>query len=343
MPPAPHHVLAATAHHVPAALVPPTTLRTLVDWSWRLPAAFNWLGFECRLGADDPRVDFAGCCEAWDGGRDALLAALAREPALAGPGPAALVHAWAHEDALRACPSVWLEFDFLGAGAPVPFAFLCLDPACANTFRAPGVGEPPAPEALAAVAVRGATLLLGHAPKARSIELLRHAAAALPLTGRALHVAATPHRGHDDLRLHYALLARDLGAWLERIAWPGDHDAVAHALDLLGDGFRQVGVQLSVGDALRPTLGLEAYVTCGASGPELATWTRSLAALVELGACTRARADALLGWWGHETLVLPGAPWRVSVHRQFYVKLLVGAGPVQAKAYLAIFPRYTLL
>lgn len=341
MPPAPHEVLAAVAPHVPAPLVSPAGVRAFVDWSRRLPPAFNWLGFECRLAADDPRVDFAGCCEAWDGGRDQLVAALARDPELAGPGPGALVHAWTRDPRLRACPSVWLEFDFLGAGPPAAFAFLCLDPACANTFRADCDGERPPLDVVVAAAERGAQLLLGHAPSAMSMHSLRRAAAALPASGRALHVAATPHRGGADLRSHYALLAHDVPAWLRRISWPGDLAAAEQALAVVGDEFRQVGVQLTAGDALRPVLGLEAYVARGPA--EFPAWRRTFAALVERGACSPDKARAALEWWGHATVTLPGQPWRVSIHRQFYVKLLVGGAALQAKIYLAIFPRFTLL
>jgi hypothetical protein len=342
MPPSSHQVLAATARHVPPQLVPPATLASMVDWSRRLPAAFNWLGFECRLAAGDDRVDFAGCCEAWDGGREALLAGLAHEPNLLGAGPRALIEAWRDEPLLNeGCPAVWLEFDFLGGARPIDFAFVCLDPACANTFNAIRDDEPPGLEQLTALVDRGATLLSGQVVDPAALAVFRRCTTALPRPGRALHVAATPHRGHGDLRLHFALLAGDVPRWLETIAWPGDVGAVAAALELLGTEFRQVGVQLSTGSALRPTLGLEAYV---ARGPEeFASWSRAFAALASRGACDPAKAQALLDWWGHETRVLPGAPWRVSMHRQFYLKLLVGDGPLQAKGYLAIFPRYTLV
>lgn len=342
MPPAPQEVLAAVAPHVPAALVDPARLRAIAGWSRRLPPAFNWLGFECRLAAGDPRVDFAGCCEAWDGGREQLLAGLARDPELCGPGPAALVRAWPSEPVFRDSPSVWLEFDFVGDGPPAAFAFLCLDPACANTFRAHRGAERPPLAGMVAAAERGATLLLGHAPSAMSIESLRRAAEALPASGRALHVAATPHRGGDDLRVHYALLARDVPAWLRRIGWPGDLATAERALAAIGDEFRQVGVQITTGEALRPVLGLEAYVARGPA--DFPAWQQTFIALAADGACDPAKAQALLGdWWGHTTVSLPGAPWRVAVHRQFYVKLTIDGDRLQAKAYLAIFPRYTLL
>ncbi|WAS90865.1 hypothetical protein [Nannocystis punicea] len=342
MPPVPHEVLAAVAPHVPAALVAPAQLQALAEWSRRLPSAFNWLGFECRLAEGDPRVDFAGCCEAWDGGRDHLVAGLARDPELCGPGPSALVRAWPNDPALKDSPSVWLEFDFVGAGPPAAFAFLCLDPACANTFRAHRGAERPPMVALMAAAERGATLLLGHAPSAMCIDSLRRAAEALPASGRALHVAATPHRGGDDLRIHYALLAGDVAGWLRRIGWPGDLATVERALAAIGDEFRQVGVQLAAGDSLRPALGLEAYVSRGPA--DFPAWQQTFAALAAEGACSPAKARALLDdWWGHGTVSLPGAPWRVAIHRQFYVKTVVDGDRLQAKAYLAIFPRYTLL
>ncbi|MCY1058941.1 hypothetical protein [Nannocystis sp. SCPEA4] len=341
MPPVPHEVLAAVAPHVPAELVAPARFEAIAAWSRRLPPAFNWLGFECRLADGDPRIDFAGCCEAWDGGRDQLVRALAAEPGLCAPGPAALVREWSQDPVLKDSPSVWLEFDFDGAGPPASFAFLCLDPACANTFRAHRGAERPAMAALLAAAERGSTLLLGHAPSAMCIDSLRRAAEALPASGRALHVAATPHRGVDDLRVHVALLARDVPAWLRRIEWPGEIAAVERALAVIGDEFRQVGVQVAIGDRLRPLLGLEAYVARGPS--DFPAWQRTFAALAEEGACDPAKTRALLDWWGHATVSLPGAPWRVAIHRQFYVKVIIEGDRLQAKGYLAIFPRYTLM
>ncbi len=340
----PREVLAAVAPHVPEVLVPSDAQRAIAGLAARLPPAFNWLGFECRLGADDPRVDFAGCCEAWTDGHKRLVAALDADPELAGPGPTALVREWTTPGSLLASlsPAVWLEFDFLGAGAPLPFAFLCIDRACANTFRKPLCREPPPPPStLYALVERGAVLLAGAADHAAPLAAFRRCVEALPPDARALHVAATPHRGHADLRLHFALGSRDLIPWLRRIDWPGECGPVARALALLGDDFRQVGVQLSAGAGLRPTLGLEAYVKHGPS--EFPAWSRSFAALADAGVCVPARASALLRWWGYEEVSLPSDRTRVRLDRQFYLKLSLAPGVMTAKGYLAIFPSYVLL
>ena len=343
MPFPPHEVLGAIADHVPASLVPGAARLAVEGFARRLPPAFNWLGYECRLGAGDERVDFAGCCEAWNGGRDALITAIAAAPDLTGPGPTALVHEWHRPGSLltRHCPAVWLEFDFLGRHAPVPFAFLCIDPGCENTFhRRPRAPRPLPLDLLLALIERGARLLAGPADIDGALALVRRCAAALPASGRALHVAATPHRGHDDLRLHFALFSCDLLAWLDRISWPGDRAEVARALQLFGDDFRQVGVQLAIGDALRPTLGLEVYVSGGPA--TLPAWSRSLAALAEAGVCDRGKADALLAWWGKEVVRLACTPWPVLLERQFYLKLALAPGELVAKGYLAAFPSYTI-
>ena len=111
--------------------------------------------------------------------------------------------------------------------------------------------------------------------------------------------------------------------------------------EVRGDEFRQVGVQVAIGHRLRPLLGLEAYVARGPS--EFPAWQRTFAALADEGACDPAKTRALLDWWGHTTVSLPGAPWRVAIHRQFYVKVIVEGDRLQAKGYLANFPRYTLM
>lgn len=341
MPPLPHEVLSVVARRVPAALVSAEALTSILDYSRRLPPAFNWLGFECRLATDDPRVDFAGCCEAWNGGRKKLERALTNSPELLGPGPTALIREWADPGSLlfRASPAVWLEFDFLG-GAPVPFAFLCLDPACADTFFTRSEAPPPPSDVLLAAAERGATLLCerGTCP---GLAVLRRCVAALPPGARALHVAATPHRGTLDLRLHFALSADEVPGWLRAIDWPGDHASVADALALLGVGFRQVGVQLDAGAALRPMLGLEAYVSHGPA--EFDAWSQALAALEAAGLCDPRKSRAVFDWWGHELASLPSTSCRVHLVRQFYLKLSLNPGALAAKMYLAIFTRNAAL
>lgn len=340
MPSLPREILAAVSRHVPDVLVPAAAQAAILQFAGRLPPAFTWLGYECRLAADDDRIDFAGCCEVWSGDRRRLAEALVHEPGLAGTGPAALVDLWARPDSalFATCPAVWLEFDFLGAGPPTTFAFLCIDPACADSFgsRAPAPA-PPSLDTLMAVAACGARLL---APELTdgALGVLRRCIAALPFGARALHVAATPHRGHNDLRMHFALLVRDVPRWLTEVDWPGDHEALHAALALLGDGFRQVGVQLSAGDRLRPACGIEAYV---AHGPdEFPAWSATFASLTALGVCAPAKAEALFRWWGRETTDLPSTMCPVRLSRQFYLKLTLASEGLQAKAYLAIFPRH---
>lgn len=339
MPPPPFDVLAAAARHVPAALVPAEALAAGLRVAAGLPPAFNWIGFECRLQAGDDRVDYAGCCEAWDGGRAALASTLADAPSFAGPGVRALLAEWCREGSqlYKHSPAVWLEFDFVANAPPASFAFLCLDPACANAFHAPvRPHERPPPGQLMELFMTGARLLAGQEPATPAVEFFARSLAALPPTGRALHVAATPHRGHADLRVHYALLTGEVAGWLADIGWAGDMEWARGLPRLLG-GFRQVGVQLSVGTELRQELGVEAYV---AGGPtEFAGWSRLFGALGD--ACDPAKVAALLGWWGREKVTL--GPWRVAIQRQFYVKLTMRPTGLEAKAYLCIMPRHVLL
>ncbi len=342
MPPRPSSVLAAVAHHVPEALVPADALAACQRLAAVLPPAFNWIGFECRLRAGDDRVDFAGCCEAQDGGRTALDQALRGPTAFAGPEVRDLLTTWCRpgSDLHLYSPAVWLEFDFLGGGPPATFAFLCLDPACADAFHTPIQPQPRPPgERIQGMFAAGATLLAGRPPSMATLDLFARSVAALPATGRALHVAATPHRGHTDLRVHYALLAGELDSWLDALQWPGDRACARALVALLGDDFRQVGVQLNLGASVRPYLGLEAYVR--RKPAEFAGWARLLSALGD--ACDPAKLQALLRWWGTETTTLPDAPWRVAIKRQFYVKFVLGPEGLEAKAYLCIMPRYVLL
>lgn len=342
MPLLPASILQAASGHLPDVLVPTSSWATMQQLADRLPPAFNWLGFECRLDADT-RVDFAGCCEVWDGGREQLVAAVAADPTFAGQGPAALIKAWGEpsSDLAEGCPAVWLEFDVLEREGVIPFAFLCLDPACANTFRAQRhPPPPPPPDALLAVASKAASLLSDGAPHEKALEIFARCIQALPRHGRALHMAATPHRGHTDLRLHFSMLAGDLVEWLEAVEWPGDFKHVRTIAGLLKHDFRQVGVQVAAGDVMRPELGIELYV--GGGGASREGWPDTLARMVELGLAQPAKAEALMAWWGSETTKLPGVTWPVRIERQFYVKLKLKADKLAAKGYLALFPSFAV-
>jgi len=153
-------------------------------------------------------------------------------------------------------------------------------------------------------------------------------------------MAATPHRGHTDLRLHFSMLAGDLIGWLEAVGWPGDFRHVHTIVELLQHDFRQVGVQIAAGDGIRPELGVELYV--GGGGASRSGWPETLARMTELGLAQAAKSKALLAWWGSETSKLPGETWPVRIERQFYVKLKLKADTLAAKGYLALFPSFAV-
>lgn len=339
MPLPPQHVLRAVAPFVPDVLVGAAAQAATYELSTRLPPAFNWLGFECRLD-DDPRVDFAGCTETWDGGREVLAAAVDNDPEFAGAGPAALIRNWANPAStlFRDCPAVWLEFDMHGR-AILPFAFACLDPACSNTFRSRRKREPPPTTSqIIALASTSATLLAPGVDFAQALATVSQLVAALPPGGRALHMAVAPHRGDTDMRIHVSLPASELCRWLQKIHWPGDEQHVRQVLDLLANRFRQVGVQLAIGQQLRPYLGIEAYVNHQAG---LCSWQQTVLGMCAARLARRDKANALLQWWGHHRVEMPSTRWKVQLDRQFYVKFVVAQG-LRAKGYLAIFPSYCI-
>lgn len=332
----PAQILAAAARHVPATLVDPPARMAIEALAVGMPAAVNWLGFECRLHRDDRRVDFGVCIDSRDRGRRTVAAVLADPEARTGlEFLRPLVAEWTDADTRlhRVCPVVWAEWDFAAGGASRPFAFVCVDPGFP--------GNRPRP-VLAADELRGAAadcirLLCGVAADPPMLDRLVACAGELPADARILHLAPQPAERGGGLRGHTSLRASDVMTWLRAIGWPGDEGAARRALELCRGAWR-VGVQFAVSDRVAPYLGFEYYSHSDPrSDPE---WSLVLHDLVACGLCDRSKADAALAWFGDETVDLPDTTWFINIQRQFYLKLVVAPTACEAKIYLTLHPRF---
>lgn len=327
-------VLRAARSHLPAALVDDAAFAAITAIAAPLPSAFNWLGFECRLAADDRRVDFGVCIDARDRGRATIAGLLARGLPLPGlEFTRSLFAAWVDPDAPihAACPALWVEWDLVTGATSEPFAFVCVDPGF------PDVGSRAAlpPAELRAVTAEVSTRL-GAPLATTTLDRLLTTAAVLPPSARILHVAPMPTRG-AGLRVHTSLPRTDLPAWLAAIAWPGDRRAAAWACELCR-GIEQVGVQFTLDGEVAPYLGLECYSLADPRTDP--TWERLFAGLIAAGLCSPDKAAAALRWFGDETVDMPDAQWLTNIQRQFYVKLVLAGSTLTAKVYLTLHPRF---
>ncbi|HEX2572796.1 MAG TPA: hypothetical protein VH877_24815, partial [Polyangia bacterium] len=212
----------ASLDEVPAA-APPAALVSAAAWARvrpmarALPEAAHCACFECRLGADEERVDLLVCVLDGDGGGEVLASGPPAEEAAA---RAALPVTPAWQRVFEFCrewtrpgtllheevPFVWLEFDLPpGAAAPPePFLFFCVQ----RYFRsdplrlfAPTTQAAGATATYRQVLGRALAILLGRPLAPATERMLLACAGELPRGGHVLHVAplAVRGQGHEDL------------------------------------------------------------------------------------------------------------------------------------------------
>lgn len=332
----------------PLASVLPALAPKLVDLvdepSWaglrslaaRIPAIGSWGCLELRLGCGDPRIDLSVSVQRGEGceALAAVLAAGAEPPEWSAVRP--LLEEWTRPGSLlhRRVPTVWLEYD-LPAGRPQePFVYL--------SFMSETGYEPRLSAAeLREVAESGLARLPDRQGDQARLALLERCVRTLPAGGRVLHVAALPRwRETRAVRVNAILSPGALRGWLEGLGWRGDSSqweaAAALGAGCEGSPFH---VDFDADERLRPDLpvAMRLRPEPGAAPP---AW---LEALIESGAVEPARAAAVLGWSGAETVVIPDADWLVRIQRQAAVKVTAGpGGRAEVKAYLAFHPCYSL-
>jgi len=330
----------AVAPWLPPALVSPARQARIRALSARLPVAFRWAVFECRLRPGDDRVDFLICASKRDGGQARLAALSQEEAARAGLGQAfSFLQAWGREGSSlhRDIPLIWFEHDLPDGRESEPMIFLFVDPAYPSA-----AARPPSPREVRDISARGVSLALGAKLPAATLDTLERCLAHLPADGRALAVCALSPRGADELRLYVGLPPARIRGWLQAIGWPGSLEQVDRAVSLTDAGEYPTGVNINVGATVGPYFGAERFLRPGPD--EEAAVRRLVERLIELGACDPEKGAAVLGWPGQAKIDLPGAGWLVRLERQLNLKVVPGPdGALEAKAYLALTYGFTLL
>ena len=362
------HTIADTLRHfaplVPEALVPPDAMARAARAASHLPAGLsNWLYLECRLRANDSRVDLALNVDRR--GRDVLAGRSA--PPAAALGDAVRAHpAWARVGDLarrwadpasaiaRAVESVWLEFDLDRHGGddddvPVPGVFVdFVETAIGGDDGGDGGAAAEAGTRLAGEAL--APLLGGPLPDAAA-RRLHSCFAALPSGAFVIYLGVMLSRPAAAAAVRLCVMGvegrRALASFLRAAEWPGPADdvielaaALAHADN--GAGAAMVHLDVMPGGGVAPVLGLEFTFTRRPQLDGRIAERGLLDALVARRLCDPAKRDALAGWPGYHIGTLPHELWPSLVIRRLnHVKVVCTPdGMVDAKAYLCFHHEY---
>jgi hypothetical protein len=325
-------LLRLVAPHLSPALVDPAAVDAIAGFAERLPHAFTWGILELRLASGDARADIAVVATRFAGSRAALAEVFAdarhaeREPAALGAlGP--LLHGWAAGlGRLSDVPYLGLEYDHPASGRSPPFVFLAIDP---DVCRSP---ERPLDDVIA-LAREGLTLALGELDPV-PFATWERCARLLPPGGRVATTAPLAARGRRDLRLDASLPHQTIAPWLDAIGWPGERRQLELLLDLLGSGWQRNNLQLDLGAAVGPMLGI--LFRPPAAARDRQSWRPLLDRLYALGVCARDKGEAALDWIGVDTIDLPDLDWPVAVQRDLDFKLtLLPGGRLEVKSYLS--------
>jgi hypothetical protein len=298
----------AAAGGFPPNLFSAAGLERIQMMALQLPARLtSTFGFEVALDEPAGGGDLAIAVTGLHGGREILGGALQPEP----PLPQTDAAAWA---AVRALSQAWavrgstldtelhnlaLEFD-LPEGLeelPPPNVFIEAQagilpppPSHPGQLELPVVGT-------AAWLVDTALPLLGRALSPHRRDALMRCFEALPPGSRAFQVGVMLARPVDALRV--CVLGLDYGkaaAFLRRVGWPGDLAELHSRLAPFVANAETLVLDLDVGEAVLPSLGLGCFV--GEDGdPDLVErWNRFLDPLVQAELCRPERRQALLEW-----------------------------------------------
>ncbi|WP_257459965.1 hypothetical protein [Archangium lipolyticum] len=312
-----------------------------------LPEVSGGICLELRLEEGASRVDFMVCCMPGDGGPQALAEALAAShERLPGPlwdGVRAFAREWVEPGSvLSRAPIFWLEYDLEEplSGPPRPIPFVCVQPRFDQ--------QPPTSRRLSGatheeplqLTWRALEVLQGRPVSPAIARMISRCFELLPDMGEMGHVASLAARGSERVRLAICAPRTELGAYLERLGWPGPRARIEEIAERWLSPVHSVDLSLDIGEDIGPTVGFGTALPNAPHG----TWAQALLQrLVEAGLCAPARRDAVLAWPGSERAVLDGHQWPSKLCRTMGVKLVCQPeGPLTAKAYPYFECRFSL-
>jgi hypothetical protein len=294
---------------------------------------------ECRLAADDPRVDLAFCL--MPGSELPELARAIQSTRKTEPAWlrfADFLDAWSSYTTAWSwlVPFVCPAFDLIADVSDLPAP--CLSVAVDPYFYAKRLGfqpaEQPTSAQLLALAEDCSLRLRGCAMSERTrsrLEVCLNAGAEV----EAKHMSWMLSRPDAPMKLDVRLQLSRLPSYLGHIGWPGDVSAlVPRVLDFVRwDGYIQLNLVLHP-DLVGP---LEVELFAGADDASTQVRFECLERLVGAGLCSAAKAEVLRAAWLKPKY--EDEHGRI-VAKSWYVKVRFGgAQECDAKAYLGLMPR----
>lgn len=187
--------------------------------------------------------------------------------------------------------------------------------------------------------------LAGWADDEDERQAVERAFDALPPGARMIQSGAMPGREPRAIRLVARdIRTRDLEAFLERLAWPGNVGAVVEVLSRLLDVFADFWVAFDVtAGATAPRLGLELFPRGSARFTRCDPWLKTVRGdwlpivdrLASRSLCFTEKAQGLLAWPGLDRVFHRGSAF--FLYRGInHVKVVVEGDSVHAKAYAAM-------
>lgn len=328
--------------HFPEALMSPESLPRLRKVANLFPIfAVDFFGFECRLGKEGPGLADCALNLTPDGAR--LLAG--RHPtSLASLATEGQNGSWSRlrsfyqewgdtrQPPYADAGCTWLEFD-TSAGAPAPNLLFGYWPRQTESRRSP--------EWLADTIL---PLLLGGPVSPRLRHNLLHCLEARPPETGDFQVGFMLSRPLQVVRLClFDLPAGEVAPYLERIGWGGSQDELGRWLETFRPHADFLGLHLDIGEAVYPHIGIEPNYDAGCWTRQPQTeprWHGQFEELLRLGLMTPEQQRALLGWTGHQRMLLGGQDV-LLLRGLSHTKIVLRPGsPPLAKIYFGISHRF---
>jgi ubiquinone/menaquinone biosynthesis C-methylase UbiE len=261
-------------------LVSPLALSSIQALARNLPP-FSHAGFECRLGADQLRVDFQVNFHR-------LASSLPKDFLTHSTWRAFhdFYQEWIEPTSFlqQNVDNLWLEFDLNEplSQVPIPCIFLTLNQKIACETQE---------------LMETALKLLNHSDFSILKSNLRLCADSLPDSAKITHVGIMQSRPDQGVRLNVkGIPPQQLLNYLLQIGWKDSTKTLSNLVSTLSELVDEIVLTFDIGETIHPRIGLECFLE---KQPHTEPrWQLFLDYLVERGLCTPAKQNALLVWPG---------------------------------------------
>lgn len=128
-------------------------------------------------------------------------------------------------------------------------------------------------------------------------SLLAHCIDCLPEQAYVTYVGFMPSRARDTVRVIASLGPDQIFKYLEKIGWPGPWEPLELLLPELSDLSDFVSLSFDVGETVKSRIGLECFLSRQPKYDH--RWSLLLDRLVDFDLCCSGKRDALLSWPGY--------------------------------------------